>query len=177
MNGLTGMWENAPRSTLFSRMHLGLTRVLAILKDFERRPELFHWFGAIDRSTVESWALGLNLVVPRHLLDLWSQTGGGDCFESETLFRPTTLPSAMPYFVAGDDIVSANEHRAKQGKPASYLVFHDGVFSSAIRLADNALVTLGHDYQETGMYSDLNEWYVRALRAEFTSKYGLLDFA
>ena len=150
--------------------------MLVILKDSEERPELFHWFGAIDRSDIETWASNLNLVVPRGLLDLWSQTGGGDCFESETIFRPTTLPSAMPYFVAGDDIVSANEHRAKHGKPTSYLVFHDGVFSSAIRLADHALVTLGQDFQETGVYSDLNEWYVHALRAEFASKYGLSDF-
>ena len=151
--------------------------MLTILKDSEERPELFDWFGAIDLSMIESWALGLNLVVPRDLLDLWSQTGGGDCFESETIFRPTTLPSAMPYFVAGDDIVSANDQRAKHGKPTSYLVFHDGVFTSAIRLADCALVTLEQQYQETGVYSDLNEWYVRALRAEFASKYGLSDIA
>jgi hypothetical protein len=83
----------------------------------------------------------------------------------------------MPYFVAGDDIVSANDQRAKHGKPTSYLVFHDGVFTSAIRLADCALVTLEQQYQETGVYSDLNEWYLRALRAEFKSKYGLSDFA
>ena len=51
--------------------------MLTILKDSEERPELFDWFGAIDLSMIESWALGLNLVVPRDLLDLWSQTGGG----------------------------------------------------------------------------------------------------
>ena len=35
---------------------------------------------------------------------------------------------------------------------ASYLVFHDGIFLSAVRLADKKLVTLGDEHEETAYF-------------------------
>lgn len=151
--------------------------MLTILMDAEIRPEHFFWFGAIDRSFVESWAVDSHFEIPAELLDFWSQTGGGNCFDSETFFRPTALPSHKPYFVNGDDFQSASDRGARNGMPNSYLVFHDGSFLSAIRRSDGAYVTLNEKYEELGAYSDLNDWYQPTLRTEFAERYGLPKFA
>jgi hypothetical protein len=148
--------------------------MLTILKDAEARSDLFHWFGAIERDEIESWMRTGQFSVPSELVELWSLTGGGDLFESETIFRPTSIRSSMPYFVAGSDPVdSANEQRVRNGMPKSYLAFHDGLFLSAIRLYDQRVVTLTPKGQETGEFSSLDEWYLRTLRAEFSRRYGL----
>lgn len=147
--------------------------MLAILRDAETRPELFHWFGAIDESKIQAWIQASHFSVPADLLQLWSQTGGGDFFESETIFRPTPIPSSAPYFITGDDLALANENRRRDGMPTLYLAFHDGLFLSAVRLSDQTLVTLSDKYKETGQFSDLNEWYSRTLRTEFAKRYDL----
>jgi hypothetical protein len=77
--------------------------MLAILKDAETRSDLFHWFGAIEREEIESWMRAGRLSVPSELVELWSLTGGGDLFESETIFRPTSIGSTMPHFLAACD--------------------------------------------------------------------------
>jgi len=150
-------------------------RMLAILKDAERRPDLFHWFGPIERSQIESWLRSSGLVIPIDFLELWSQTGGGDLFESETIFRPTSIPSLMPYFVQGDDLAAANDQRTRDGMPKSYFAFHDGLFLSALRLSDQALVTLNDRYEQTAEYASLDEWYLRTLRADFAYRYRLVN--
>ena len=148
-------------------------KMLKILKDAVRRPDLFYWFGAIERSQLESWVRSSGLLVPSDLFEFWSQTGGGDLFESDTIFRPTSIPSSMPFFVSGDDLIAANEQRKKDGMPKSYLAFHDGAFLSAVRRSDRALVTLNERYEEIAEYSSLDEWYLRALRADLAARYGL----
>jgi hypothetical protein len=147
--------------------------MLAILKDAETRPELFQWFGAIDKSEIQAWVQSSHFSVPADLVQFWSQTGGGDLFESETIFRPTPIPSSAPYFTAGDEVALANENRRRDGMPRLYLAFHDGLLLSAVRLSDQTLVTLSKKYKETGQFSDLNEWYSRTLRAEFAKRYDL----
>jgi hypothetical protein len=91
--------------------------MLSILLDSKSSPEHFSWFGAIELSSIKEWATNSRLEFPEDLLDFWSQTGGGDCFESETFFRPTDQPSNAPYFIEGDDFRSANDHRLKNGMP------------------------------------------------------------
>ena len=148
--------------------------MLTILKDAERRPDLFGWFGAIGRGYIELWSRSSNLDAPSDLVDFWSQTGGGDLFESETMFRPTLIPTPVPYFVSGDDIDTANQQRIRDGMPKSYLAFHDGIFLSAVRLADKKLVTLSGKHEETALFSDLDDWYLRTLRELYGTRYGLL---
>ena len=69
----------------------------------------------------------LRIGVPEDLLVLWSQTGGGDCFESGTLFRPTTVPTEVSYFVEGDDFDTANVFLRKDGMSPEYLSFDDAI--------------------------------------------------
>jgi hypothetical protein len=148
--------------------------MLKILKDAESRPDLFCWFGAVGRGRVESWLQSSNLEVPCDLVDFWTQTGGGDLFESETMFRPTLIPAGVPYFFSGDDIDTANQQRIRNGMSKSYLAFHDGSFLSAVRLADGKLVTLSGQHEETAVFSDLDDWYLRTLRELYASRYGLV---
>jgi hypothetical protein len=149
--------------------------MLAILKDAASRPDLFHWFGAIEREQIESWLRSSSLEVPSDLLDFWTQTGGGDLFEdSETMFRPTPIPTTVPYFVPGDDIDTANQHRVSNGLSKAYLAFHDGTFLSAIRLADQTLVTMNEEHEEIAVFSDLDDWYLRTLRDLHASHYRLV---
>jgi hypothetical protein len=147
--------------------------MLAILKDAKRRPDLFHWFGSIQRTQIEAWAQLSSIAVPDDLLEFWSQTGGGDLFESETIFRPTLTPSPEPYFIDGDDVDSANQFRIHNGMSKSYLAFHDGLFLSAVRMSDQMFVTLGESYEETAVFSDFDEWYLRTLRADYAANYDL----
>jgi hypothetical protein len=146
--------------------------MLAILKDAETRPDLFAWSGAITRSQIEVWLGSSNLKVPDDLLDFWTKTGGG--VESETMFRPTQIPSLEPYFVSGDDIDTANQYRIPKGMSVSYLVFHDGIFLSAVRLADKKLVTLDDKHEETAVFSNLEDGYLGTLRKDYASHYGLI---
>ena len=138
------------------------------------RPDLFHWFGAIKRDHIERWLRSSGLEVPSDLLDFWTLAGGGDLFESETMFRPTPIPTTVPYFVSGDDIDSANQQRIRGGMLKSYVAFHDGIFLSAVRLAGR-LVTMDGQYQETAVFSDLDDWYLRTLRAEYALRCRLGD--
>ena len=53
-------------------------------------------------------------------------------------------------------------------------MFHRGLFPSAIRLSDHRFVTLTEDsYTVKDSFASLDEWYVRALRAEYGERYGL----
>jgi hypothetical protein len=157
-----------------SKIRRGFT-MLAILKDAEGRPDLFGWFGAIPRAKIESWAGLSSIRVPGDLLEFWSQTGGGDLFESETIFRPTLIPSPEPYFMEGDDVDCLNRWCIGNGMSPSYLAFHDGLYLSAIQLANQSFVTLDKKFQESAVFATFDEWYVRTLRADFGARYGLPD--
>src|SRR5580704_11790431 len=112
-------------------------QMLKILKDSEGRQDVFLSFGAIPLEPIESWMRSSSLIIPRDLVEFWSQTGGGDLFgDSETILRPTRVPSNYPGFVRGDDVESATEFRIENGMPASYLLFHEGTRFSAVRLPD-----------------------------------------
>jgi hypothetical protein len=149
--------------------------MLAILKDAKIRSGQFCWFGPIERGEIESWMKLAGFSVPSELVELWSLTGGGDLFDDgETIFRPTATGSTNPAFIpACDDIYSANEHRIRNGMSKSYLAFHDGTFLSAIRLTDQKIVTLNQTWRETGIFSGLDNWYLRTLRASYADVYNL----
>ena len=148
--------------------------MLIILKDAEGRTDVLSTFGAIALEHIESWMQANSLTVPHDLVEFWSQTGGGDLFDdSETILRPTSIPSNYPGFVDGDDVHSATQFRIRSGMSPSYLLFHVGSFFSAVRLGDQMLVTLDDKFQETSEFSTFNEWYLRTLRADYGEHYGL----
>jgi hypothetical protein len=129
---------------------------------------VFISFGAIAHGEIESWMRAASLTIPSDLIDFWCQTGGGDLFDdSETMLRPTRIPSSYPGFLQGDDIESATQFRVQNGMPASYLLFHSGTFLSAIRLADQKFVSMDDAFQETGVFSTFEEWYAGTLRPIF----------
>jgi|SRR5215467_1116547 len=147
--------------------------MLAIFKDASARPELFYWFGAIAHDEIESWLKLSGLTVPDGVRELWTVTGGGDLFdEGETIFRPTAVPSSEPHFIASSDFVDpVNEHCIKSGMSKNHFAFHDGSFFSAIRLTDQRIVTLDEKWQETRVFSDLDDWYRLTLREAYADVY------
>jgi hypothetical protein len=89
------------------------------------------------------------------------------------MLRPTQVPSTQSHFVDGDDVESATEFRVANGMPESYLLFHTGTCLSAVRLADQMFVTLDDKFSETGVFPNLDEWYMGALRPIYAELYGL----
>lgn len=139
---------------------------LSILNDYARAPQLFSWFGGIPRRDLDDWMAQRKISLPDDLIDLWHELGGGDLFESETILSP------FGDSVLGDDIQGVNEMHLKQGLSPEYLLFHRGLYFSAIRLADRKYVTLSDSYVPLKEYSSLEDWY-SDLRSEYEAPYGL----
>jgi hypothetical protein len=147
--------------------------MLTILRDAEKAPGLFHWFGGIALEKIALWMRSYPLTVPPDLLEFWRQTGGGDLFESETMLRPTLIRSSEPYFIDGDDVHSATLFNIQNGMLPSYLAFHKGLQFSAVHLPRQVFVTLDERFRETTVFNTFEEWYMRTLRNEFGQRYGL----
>jgi hypothetical protein len=148
--------------------------MLSILKDAQLCPKGFTWFGGIDRQEIELWLESAGLSAPSDVIELWRLTGGGDLFDdSETIFRPTSISSAMHFFLAGDDVDSATAWRNEKGMPNGYLAFHNGLTLSVIRQSGPKIVTLDERFHETGEFSGVDDWYLRTLRACYAELYGL----
>jgi hypothetical protein len=146
--------------------------MLILLQDAQRVPNMFAPFGAISTAELREWLRQNALVLPSDLIELWEMTGGGDIFETETVFRPT-VPSIPNLSFVQDDIESRNAAHSAKGKPSGLYIFQQGVFLSAIRLSDQRFVTLTNDYVPKNSFGSLNDWYVSTLRAEFGERYGL----
>ena len=146
--------------------------MLVLLQDAERVPRLFYPFGAIPEIEVQDWLRRSGLVLPSDLVELWQQTGGGDVFDTETIFRPT-VPSAPNSCFVDDDIEGRNAAHAEKGKPRELYIFQQGLFLSAVRLSDQNFVTLTQGYVVEKSFASIDEWYLSTLRAEFGERYGL----
>lgn len=146
--------------------------MLRLLDDARRVPRIFFPFGAIPEPELTGWLKHNALVLPTELLELWQLTGGGDVFESETIFRPTVPSIPNPAFVE-DDIEGSNAAHSAKGKPSELYIFQQGLFLSAVRLSDQKFVILSEDYGIDRKFDSLDEWYVQTLRAEFGERYGL----
>jgi hypothetical protein len=147
--------------------------MLILLQDAQKEPRIFLPFGAIPAAELQGWLRRTGLVLPSDLIELWQLTGGGDVFESETIFRPT-VPSAPNSCFVEDDIEGRNAAYADEGKSEDLYVFQQGAFLSAVRLSDQRFVTLSEDGYTIGdSFSSLDEWYVLTLRAEYGERYGL----
>lgn len=146
--------------------------MLILLQDAQRVPAVFFPFGAIPAAELGDWLRKNALALPPDLVELWQLTGGGDIFESETIFRPT-VPSVPNACFVEDDIEGGNTAHTARGKPSDLYLFQQGVFLSAVRLSDQKFVTLTDNYSVEHSFDSIDEWYVRTLRVEFGERYGL----
>ena len=146
--------------------------MLILLQDTQRVPRVFSPFGARPPAELRDWLLRNAFALPPDLIDLWQLTGGGDIFESETIFRPTVASVPNRCFVE-DEIEGRNAEHTARGKPSELYIFQEGAFLSAVRLSDQKFVTLADGYSVRNSFDSLDEWYVRTLRAEFGERYGL----
>jgi len=147
--------------------------MLVLLQDAQKVPRIFSPFGAIPAAELDDWLRRTGLVLPSDLIELWQQTGGGDVFESETIFRPT-VPSTPNSCFVEDDIEGRNATYEEKGKSGDIYVFQQGAFLSAVRLSDQRFVTLTEGgYTIKDSFASLDEWYVGTLRVEYGERYGL----
>ena len=140
-----------------------------IFSDAEARPDLFLWNKSIDRSSLKEWLAENRWQIPDDLFLFWRETGGGDIYETETIFGPVGDADL------GEDVLEINEELREEGMPEDFLVFHQGTGGlSAVRLSDGQYLQLSEDnFSESGTYSSLEEWYDRVIRDEYADRYGL----
>ena len=146
--------------------------MLILLRDAQGVPDVLQPFGAIPAAELREWLRQNAVALPPDLIELWEVTGGGDIFDSETVFRPTVPSIPNAYFI-GDDVEGRNVAHAAKGKPSGLYIFQEGAFLSAIRLSDQKFVILTKNYAVEDSFGSLDDWYVRTLRAEFGERYGL----
>ena len=139
----------------------------SIFADAQAKPHLFLWNKSIETQRLLDWANQHGWIIPFDLLDIWSQTGGGDIFESETLLRP----------VVDDRDDESVEHRTRwyraRGLPAGMFVFHEGMGVSAIRRERPGYVWFDMQERLAASYGSFDEWYVQLIRLEYAERYGL----
>jgi hypothetical protein len=145
----------------------GASMIDFILKDSDRRPDLFFWNGELSLQHVEAWGRERSLCIPEDLKKLWSIKGGGDLFESETVLQPFGAPHY-------DLIEPLTEYRWSQGLSKEYFVFHTGLGTSVFRKLDGVLFYFGGTVgSEVRRFQDLDTWYLQVVRAEFAKRYRL----
>jgi hypothetical protein len=146
--------------------------MLVLLKDSERWPHIFQWFGEIPGVEIQEWLRRNQLSLPSDLIELWQTTGGGDIFESETILRPT-VPSVPNNGFVTDDVEGFNDRHWAAGNSHGLYIFQRGSFLSAVRLSDQKFTTLTKDDAIDRCFNSLDEWYVNTIRMEFGPRYGL----
>ncbi|HYA98174.1 MAG TPA: hypothetical protein VEH49_08775, partial [Methylomirabilota bacterium] len=141
---------------------------LTILDDAATTPTLFCWAGPIEPSVLDSWLKERAWVVPEDLKYLWSQTGGGDFFESETIFAPSSS------LWADDSLDEVNRHQRNKGLPNRYVAFHSGLRFSAVDMTKGRYFFLDEDsFQVQQEFPALEKWYVEGVRPDFADRYSL----
>ena len=144
---------------------------LLLISDARVRPDLFHWNGRIDLINLRAWLESNQWLgqCPSDVLLFWQETGGGDIFETETIFGPLSDPSQ------GDDIALVNHELRVRGMPVRFIAYHVGLLMSAIDTTSGDYVELEPaDFCVRRRFVSLDEWYRTTLRAEFRERYGLL---
>lgn len=137
-----------------------------LARDIETAPDLFGWTGPVPRDRIEAAIEQAACVVPEALVDLWEKYGVLDMFESETILSPIHRDH--------DNIAEVNETLRERGMPRRYLVFHTGLYLTAIRQPDGAIVQLDEErFVEDATYASLEDWYERGIGSLYRDRYGL----
>jgi hypothetical protein len=140
----------------------------SLMADAASRPELFVWNGPIDGEKLADWLQDRRWSVPGDLAALWRETGGGELFESVQILGPFGRRDF------GDDVESVNARYHAEGLPPDLLVFSDTDGISAVQMAAGQIVVVdGANHQVLARFANLEDWYVRHIRAEYAARYGL----
>ena len=141
---------------------------LTILEDAEKEPGLFFWAGSIEQSVLELWLSERGWSIPDDLKFLWLQTGGGDFFETETIF------GVFNGLWADDYVEDVNRYQRSEGMPAHFLAFHCGIQFSAVDLTRHKYVFLHKKtFAVLEEFSSLESWYVDGIRPLYQQTYSL----
>jgi len=140
-----------------------------ILRDQRRRPDIFHFFGAIEPDRLISWLRERRFTIPDDLRQLWCETGGGDVFETETILGPFGRTDLA------DDVDSVNQFHWAKGMPAEWVIFHTGIGGlSVVQTASGNYASVREgSYEVQQSFASLADWYVSLIRPEYVSRYGL----
>lgn len=144
---------------------------LLILQDAAQRPLLFWWNGGMDDVALDAWLLASPLCgkCPPDLRTLWLATGGGEAFETETIFGPSGKPTLE------QDLLEVNAMLRERGLPDRFVVFARTCLGlGAVDLIGSDLVQLTDtDFSVEGRFATLDSWYVHTVRREFAGRYAL----
>lgn len=132
--------------------------------DVRHSPNAFDWCGSIEVARVREWLESHGREASDELIALWATTGGGDMFETEEVLAPTGVDD--------HDLEAINRRLWAAGLPDRLLVFHSGLYLTAID-PDQKIVRVDAEHlQPTGVFSSLSAWY-GDLRREYARTYGL----
>lgn len=130
-------------------------------KDILGHPMLFELSGPMVISKGTARELGQ---LPIDLAALWEEFGGGEMFESETVFKPT-----------GDaSVVVITNHALERGLAQGHFVFHEGLCLSS--WSCNTFYVFDSDSLTVlATHSTLDSWYKETIRSEYAKRYGISD--
>jgi hypothetical protein len=128
---------------------------------------VFLWHGSIDHNEIAEWIRRRGWLIPKDLIEFWAATGGGEIFESESVLRPLISPDGQ------EEVEQVTQWCVHRGMPPGLIVFHQGLGFTATRSGDGMYVSLDTNFRISGLYSSLDKWYVKVLRAEYAARYGL----
>lgn len=138
-----------------------------LLDDARENPGIFSWEGGVDPESLRRQLAARGWVLPEEMVKVLAATGGGEMFETETLF-------SVRANVWGDDLFSMNEDLRRRGLPGNWLAFHLGLGLSVVDMKAGAVYVCGYDsFAVTESFSGFDDWYVGYLRKQYGERYGL----
>jgi len=146
---------------------------LFILDDAKKRPELFLWNGALNEEKIQEFCQVNKYCIPDDLYEFWIETGGGDFFESETIFSPIENK-----FIKGESIIEITKWYHHNGLEKKYLVFHIGGEGISVLDMITKLYCIVNkaDYRVKKTFRLFNDWYMAIRNPDFAQAYSLEDF-
>jgi hypothetical protein len=139
----------------------------SLLMDSKDYPQLFRWNGGVAAAVLDAWLVGRGWTVPPELMEIWTELGGGDIFETETLLQPASDG-------ADDDVDAENEQLISVGLPPELMAFHRGFCTSAIDQSSAEVVALDSGtLREIARFGSMEEWYCQLIRREYADRYRL----
>lgn len=137
-------------------------------RDIEKYPALFEWEGAINQDWLVKWLDKRQLSLPKDIIELWLQKGGGTMFETETLLSPIGNP------LLGDSVEAITLQHYQNRLSRDYYVIHTGLVLTGIRLSDGNYVVLDMStYLPVREYLTLESWYINEIRSEYADRYSI----